>query len=48
MTEAQYLHMALSAGLDRDTALRMEISSVLELIEIKAKAAQEAREGAKR
>lgn len=48
MTEAQYLHMALSAGLDRDTALRTEISTVLEMIEIKTKADQEARERAKR
>ena len=48
MTEAQYLHMALSAGLDRDTALRTEISTVLEMIEIKIKADQEARERAER
>lgn len=44
MTEATYLYIATNLGLSRADAMQMEISTVLEMADIKAQAMKEAKE----
>lgn len=44
MTEAQYLYIATNLGLSRFDAMQMEISTVLEMADVKAEAMGEAKE----
>lgn len=44
MTEAVYLYIATNLGLSRFDAMQMEISTVLEMADVRAEAMKEAKE----